>query len=91
MQKYKNKRIVHRTGSGQFRAAQAADIGIMGTCPVCQHFLLRVYDGPQNDPHPDPRRFRNRCFTCEPETQIEQESAPEVKSFSIIDFLKNAV
>lgn len=90
MEKYSNKRILHRTSGGKYRAAQASDIGIMGMCPVCHHFLICVYDGPQNDPFPDPRKFRNRCFTCEPETEQEKAAKPEAPKFSVVDFFKNA-
>ena len=76
MERYSNKRILHRSAGGEFRAAQGSDVGIMGVCPICRHFLLRVYDGPANDPNPDPRRFRNRCFTCEPESGLTPSEKP---------------
>lgn len=62
---YSNKRMLFRNG-GQFRRARPSDLGIMGVCPNCGHFLMRHYDGDKHDPFPDPRKFRNRCFTCEP-------------------------
>ena len=61
-----------RGPGGKFRAATLADIGVDGVCPACGHLLVRVYDGAANDPHPDPRKFRGRCFTCEPMTDAEQ-------------------
>ena len=92
--KYSNKRIAHRTSGGRFRAAQLSDVGIGGVCPVCHHFLINVYDGDPNDQHPDPRLFRARCFTCEPETEVEaaariakENAAPK---FSIMGFLRTA-
>ena len=64
--RYPNKRVVKRVG-GRFARITAEDVGIGGVCPTCSHLLLRVYDGPKDDPHPDPRQFRYRCYTCEPE------------------------
>lgn len=71
MERYRNKRILHRTSGGQFRKAHPSDIGIMGVCPNCQHFLLRHYDGDLREAFPDPRKFVWRCFTCQPETEAE--------------------
>lgn len=68
MYRYPNKRSVKRVG-GRFTAITMEDVGIGGTCPTCQHFLLRVYDGDPADSNPDPRRFHYRCFTCEPEEE----------------------
>lgn len=65
-ERYANKRVLLRRG-GQFRKATMEDVGIGGVCPTCCHLLIRVYDGDPDDPNPDPRRFRNRCYTCEPE------------------------
>lgn len=95
MSKYANKRMHVRTLNGQFRKAVPADIGIGGTCPNCQHFLLRSYDGDPRDPFPDPRRFRYRCFTCEPETEAEKALKAEIEASkpkppSILDILRNA-
>lgn len=70
MSRYANKRMMFRTTGGQFRKATGADVGIMGVCPVCNHFLLRVYEGPTTGT-PDPTAFRNRCFHCEPEAKKE--------------------
>ena len=63
--RYPNKRLVKRVG-GRFARTTMEDVGIGGSCPVCHHFLLRSYDGPVNDPNPNPQLFRYRCFTCEP-------------------------
>ena len=71
--KARNKRIIPRSGSGRFRATTAADFGIGGVCEVCNHFLIRHFDGDPDDPMPDPRLFRYRCFTCEPRTGEEEE------------------
>ena len=71
MSKYANSRLHVRTATGRFRQPTMADAGIGGVCPNCRHFLIHHYDG---DPHtnpPDPRRFRYRCFTCEPLTADE--------------------
>lgn len=89
MEKYKNKRMMHRKG-GKFAKITASDFGIGGACPKCRHLLICVYDG---DPHNiDPRAFRYRCFTCEPET--EQEKAAKVQKdearFPLSDFFKVA-
>ena len=93
MSRYTNKRMHMRTTSGQFRKAVAADIGIMGVCPVCRHFLLRHYDGDPRETSPDPRKFVNRCFTCQPFTLAEQALQAEIESAkskprSIFDILK---
>jgi hypothetical protein len=69
--KYKNKRMMVRAGNGRFRYATGADFGIGGACPVCRHLLLRHYDGDPKAEFIDPRLFRYRCFTCEPETEAE--------------------
>ena len=74
MSKYKNKRMMVRAGNGRFRQATGADFGIGGACPVCRHLLLRHYDGDPNAEFIDPRLFRYRCFTCEPETEQEVEA-----------------
>ena len=66
MERYRNKRILLRSGSGRFRKAVMQDLGIGGVCPVCQHFLIQYYDGDPQTNCPDPRLFRYRCFTCEP-------------------------
>lgn len=71
--KARNKRLIPRAGSGQFRKASAADLGIGGVCPDCNHLLLQHYDGDERDPFPDPQKFRYRCFTCEPRTEEEQQ------------------
>ncbi len=70
--KARNKRIIMRLPSGRFRKATAADLGI-GVCstPNCNHLTIRVYDGGENDEFPDPRKFRYRCFTCEPKIEAE--------------------
>ena len=75
MKAYKasNKRIIPRGGNGRFRKTTMEDFGIGGACPSCRHLLLRHYDGDENDPFPDPRLFRYRCFTCEPKTEAELE------------------
>ncbi len=76
MSKYKNKRMMVRreAGNGRFRQATGANFGIGGACPVCRHLLLRHYDGDPNAEFIDPRLFRYRCFTCEPETEKEIEA-----------------
>ena len=93
MSRYANKRMHVRTAGGQFRKPTMQDVGIGGVCPTCRHFLLRHYDGDPRDAHPDPRRFRYRCFTCEPETEAEQALAAEIaiskpKPRTIFDVLK---
>ena len=82
-----------RTAGGQFRRAVMSDIGIGGVCPVCRHFLFHHYDGDPRDPCPDPRKFRNRCFTCEPLTEAENALLVEIeaskpKPTSIMDIFK---
>lgn len=72
MERYANKRVLRRQGNGRFRQSTMTDMGIGGVCPKCSHLLLRHYDGDPHDPHPDPRNFRYRCFTCEPLTPEEQ-------------------
>src|SRR3990170_4488756 len=80
MSRYANKRLHIRTTGGQFRKAQMSDVGIGGTCSICLHFLLRHYDGDPRDTTPDPRRFRYRCFTCEPETDQEKALRDEIEA-----------
>lgn len=63
--RYTNGRMVKRD-AGRFAKVTMQDIGIGGICPTCHHFLLRVYEGNPSDQNPDPRKFRDRCFTCEP-------------------------
>jgi hypothetical protein len=67
----------------------------MGVCPKCNHFLLRHYDGDPRDQFPDPRKFVNRCFNCEPLTEAEQQLQAEIdaskpKSLGMIEFLQKA-
>jgi len=73
--KRSNKSIQMRSGNGRFRRATGADFGI-GVCENegCRSLTVRVYDGDPNDPMPDPRLFRQRCFTCEPKTEAELEA-----------------
>lgn len=78
MSRYANKRLHMRTPSGRFRRAVPADFGIGGVCPNCQHLLLRHYDGDERERPMDPRRFRYRCFTCEPLTEAELTLAAEI-------------
>jgi len=75
-EKYSNKRMVIRKG-GRYAKATAADFGIGGACPNCRHLLIRVYDGDPNERPVNPRAFRYRCFTCEPETEVEKKAAAE--------------
>jgi hypothetical protein len=87
-ERYSNKRALHRKG-GRFYKPTAADFGIGGACPTCGHILIRVYEGDPNNI--DPRAFRYRCFTCEPETDAEKQTreakgAAEPK-FSLANFL----
>lgn len=74
MERYPNKRMMHRKG-GRFAKLTAADVGIGGACPTCSHILIRVYEGDPNNI--DPRAFRYRCFTCEPLTEAEQKARDE--------------
>jgi len=73
--KRRNKSIQMRSGNGRFRKATGADFGI-DVCQNegCRSLTRRVYDGPEDDPMPDPRLFRQRCFTCEPKTEAELEA-----------------
>lgn len=75
--RYPNKKLAFRGPGGRFRKAQASDIGIMGTCPKCGHFLVRFYDGDKSDQFIDPRKLRNRCYTCEPPTESERAAIEE--------------
>ena len=75
MERYSNKRGLRRSSTGRFRTTTMADLGLTGTC-ACGHFLIRVYDGDRDTEHaaglsPDPRKFRGRCFTCEPRSEAE--------------------
>ncbi len=81
MERYSNKRMMFRQ-RGKFRKATPADLGIGGVCPICRSLLLRYYDGARNDPNPDPRRFRYRCFTCEPDETGSEDSRSEASQSS---------
>ena len=85
MERYSNKRIMKRTG-GKFSKVTAADVGIGGVCPNCRHLLIRVYEGDLNNI--DPRGFRYRCFTCEPETEEEKAAKEQPAVFSLRDFFE---
>ncbi len=63
--KTRSKRIIMRASNGRFRKTTGADFGI-GVCPNegCNHLTLEVFDRPGGFP-------RQRCFTCEPETDEE--------------------
>lgn len=95
MERYQNKRIINRNADGTFRKAQLADVGIGGVCPVCHHFLFNHYYGDPRDANPDPRKFRPRCFTCEPLTEAEESLKAEVEStrnrVGIFDVLRASV
>lgn len=78
--KARNKRIIPRNGNGRFRKTAAADFGIGGVCPNCDHLLIRHYDGDERDSFPDPRKFRYRCFTCEPRTEAELAREAEIEA-----------
>jgi hypothetical protein len=93
MERYSNKRMLFRKG-GKFYKPTAEDFGIGGACPVCRHFLIRVYDGDPNASTVDPRAFRYRCFTCEPLTEAEQKARDEKiaaePKFSMANFFSKA-
>jgi hypothetical protein len=82
MERYKNKRMMFRSGNGEFRAPKAADMGIGGVCKVCGHLLLEVYEGDKTERFIDPMKFRYRCFTCEPEA-AQQGHAPDAAIASL--------
>jgi len=90
-EKYSNKRMMFRRG-GRFYKPTAEDFGIGGACPVCRHLLIRVYEGDPNNI--DPRAFRYRCFTCEPETEEEKQVVAEKiaaePKFSMANFFSKA-
>jgi hypothetical protein len=92
-EKYPNKRMVIRKG-GRYAKLTAEDMGIGGACPVCRHFLIRVYDGDPNNSFVDPRLFRYRCFTCEPKTEAEKQAEAEKianePKFSMENFFSKA-
>lgn len=78
--RYRNKRIGKRGSGGRFAKVTAADLGIGGTCPNCDHFLIWHYDGDERERPLDPRLFRYRCFTCEPLTDEEQALKAEIEA-----------
>ena len=71
MHKYPNKRVTPRASNGRFMVATGANFGIGAACPVCRHVTIRYYDGDPTETI-DPRRFRMRCYTCEPMTDEEK-------------------
>ncbi len=75
-----NKRIIHRSPTGQFRKTRPSDLGIGGICPECRHLLLHHYDGDLHERPCDPRTFVYRCFTCEPLTEAEQALKDEIEA-----------
>lgn len=77
--KYPNKRMVVRSSNGQFKKLTFADVGI-GVCEKCQHLMVRHYDGRPDDPHPDPRLFKMRCFNCTPLTDEERAVLDEIEA-----------
>ena len=94
MSKYANGRLHMRGDGGRFRKTTMADMGLGGVCQTCHHLLIQHFDGDPRDQNPDPRRFRYRCFTCEPLTEAElqlqadvEASKPKPKSFG--DFFKD--
>lgn len=78
--RYRNKRIGKRGPGGRFAKFTASDFGIGGTCPECNHFLINHYDGDERERPCDPRKFRYRCFTCEPLTNEEQALKAEIEA-----------
>lgn len=95
MEKYANKRMMFRRG-GRFYKPTSKDFGIGGVCPKCNHLLLQHYDGDPRDGSPDPRKFRYRCFTCEPLTDDEKKLQAEIeaskpKPVSIIELLSRPI
>jgi len=98
MKHYKapNKRIIDRGGNGRFRKTTMQDFGIGGTCPECRHLLIQHYDGDPRTEFPDPRKFRYRCFTCEPLTEDELKLKAEIeaerpKQKSLIEILEDSI
>ena len=81
--RYANKRQRHRK-AGKFHKPTAAEYGL-GTCQTCSHITIRIYDGDQNDPHPDPRNFRQACPHCEPQ---KFPATPPEPTFSLEKFFK---
>lgn len=94
--RYPNKRIGKRGPGGRFAKVTAADFGIGGTCPNCNHFLINHYDGDERERPCDPRKFRYRCLTCEPLTEAEQALKAEIeaskpKGTGFMDILNSAI
>lgn len=79
MERYSNKRRMFRKG-GRFTKPSPSDFGIGGACPNCRHLLIRHYDGDERERPVDPRKFRFRCFTCEPLTQEEIALEAEIEA-----------
>lgn len=75
--KYPNKRLAMRSGNGQFRKPTPQDFGIGGICEVCNHLLLRHYNGDENERPLNPAGFSYRCFTCNPLTEEEKAKREE--------------
>lgn len=91
-----NKRIIPRGGNGRFRKTTMQDFGIGGACPECRHLLIQHYDGDPRTEFPDPRKFRYRCFTCEPLTEDELKLKAEIeaakpKTKSLFDILEDSI
>jgi len=81
MSSYKmpNGTVVLRGVDGRFRRATGADFGV-GVCSNCQGLTVEFYDGDLNDRPCDPRKFRQRCYRCEPKTELRAEQKPPKKS-----------
>ena len=79
MNRYANKRMMIRKG-GKFAKATPQDYGIGDACPTCNRPTLWHYNGDPREPHPDPRDFKYRCFTCEPKTEAELAFEAEIEA-----------
>ena len=94
--KARNKRIISRSHNGRFRKTTMQDFGIGGFCETCGHMMIRHYYGDPREAFPDPRKFRYRCFTCEPLTVEEKKLQEEIeasrpKHKTIIEFMEDAI
>jgi len=85
----KNKRIITRSGNGQFRKSSLSDFGI-GTCCKCQKSFRISVEHFDDMAFPDPREmqfYKTHCPMCGnyEETKPKPEEVIDIKGFFNIE------